>query len=326
MISAIRSLFRYRALVSSLVSRELKARYRGSVLGFLWSFVNPLLLLLTYTLVFTVILPNKQPDIQPFFLFLFCGILPWTWFQASLAESAGVLIGSANLIKKVLFPAEVLPTVCVLANLAHFLLGLPILLAVLAFEGKLRWTALLLPLPLLVQLVLTLGMALFLSALTVHFRDIQNILRHVLHLWFFATPVLYSYARSPRGRRCGAAAAQPDDARARHLPADAVPRQRRPLARAAASRSRSALVAFARGRVPLRPPARHAGGGSVTRAGDRREGRHQALPALRAQEPAAHAQERAAHGQRARGPQPEETFTALEDVSFEVPPGLDVRA
>ncbi len=192
-------LVRYRALVESLVTRELKARYRGSVLGFLWSFVNPLLLLLTYTLVFTVILPNRQPDIQPFFLFLFCGILPWTWFQASLAESAGVLLASANLIKKVLFPAEVLPTVCVLANLAHFLLGLPILLLFLAWQGRLAWTALLLPLPILVQLVLTLGMALFLSALTVHFRDIQNILHHALHLWFFATPVIYSYAAIAEG-------------------------------------------------------------------------------------------------------------------------------
>ena len=199
MIAAIRSLVRYRALVESLVSRELKARYRGSVLGFVWSFVNPLLLLLTYTLVFTVILPNRQPDIQPFFLFLFCGILPWTWFQASLSESSGVLIASANLIKKVLFPAEVLPTVCVLANLAHFLLGLPILLLFLAWQGKLAWTAVLLPLPILVQLVLTLGLSLFLSALTVHFRDIQNILSHVLHLWFFATPVIYSYAAIAEG-------------------------------------------------------------------------------------------------------------------------------
>jgi ABC-type polysaccharide/polyol phosphate export permease len=198
-IAAIRSLLRHLPLVESLVSRELKARYRGSVLGFVWSFVNPLLLLLTYTLVFTVILPNRQPDIQPFFLFLFCGILPWTWFQAALAESSGVLIASANLIKKVLFPAEVLPTVCVLANLAHFLLGLPILLVFLAFERKLAWTALLLPLPILVQLVLTLGLALFLAALTVHFRDIQSILSHVLHLWFFATPVIYSYAQIAEG-------------------------------------------------------------------------------------------------------------------------------
>ena len=199
MIAAIRSLLRHRPLVESLVSRELKARYRGSVLGFLWSFVNPLLLLLTYTLVFTVILPNRQPDIQPFFLFLFCGILPWTWFQASLSESSSVLIASANLIKKVLFPAEVLPSVCVLANLAHFLLGLPILLLFLAWQGKLAWTAVLLPLPILVQLVLTLGLSLFLSALTVHFRDIQNILSHALHLWFFATPVIYSYAAIAEG-------------------------------------------------------------------------------------------------------------------------------
>ena len=199
MIAAVLSLVRYRALVRSLVSRELKARYRGSVLGFLWSFVNPLLLLLTYTLVFSVILPNRQPDIQPYFLFLFCGILPWTWFSASLAESSGVIIASGNLIKKVLFPAEVLPTVSVLANLVHFLLGLPILLAFLAWKGHLAWTALLIPLPMLVQLVLTVGLALLLSALTVHFRDLQNILTHVLHLWFFATPVIYSYAAIGEG-------------------------------------------------------------------------------------------------------------------------------
>jgi len=199
MIAAVLSLVRYRALVRSLVSRELKARYRGSVLGFLWSFVNPLLLLLTYTLVFSVILPNRQPDIQPYFLFLFCGILPWTWFSASLAESSGVIIASGNLIKKVLFPAEVLPTVSVLANLVHFLLGLPILFAFLAWKGHLAWTALLIPLPMLVQLVLTVGLALLLSALTVHFRDLQNILTHVLHLWFFATPVIYSYAAIGEG-------------------------------------------------------------------------------------------------------------------------------
>jgi ABC-type polysaccharide/polyol phosphate export permease len=193
--TAIRTLVRYRPLIQSLVSRELKARYRGSVLGFLWSFVNPLLLLATYGLVFTYMLPvRKSPAVEPYFLFLFCGILPWTWFSACLAESAGVLISSGNLIKKVLFPAEVLPTVTVLANLAHFLLGLPILLAFLVWKGKLAWTAVLLPLPILVQLVLSLGLALFLSALTVHFRDLQSILGHILHLWFFATPILYDYA------------------------------------------------------------------------------------------------------------------------------------
>ena len=202
MLRQASNLFRYRLLISSLVGRELKARYRGSVLGFFWSFINPLLLLLTYGLVFTYMLPvARSPATEPYFLFLFCGILPWTWFSASLLESAGVLIAGGNLIKKVLFPAEVLPVVTVLANLAHFLLGLPILIVFLLWKGHLRWSALLLPVPLLVQLLLTLGLALLVSALTVHFRDIQNILSHVLHLWFFATPVLYPYTQAGGGMR-----------------------------------------------------------------------------------------------------------------------------
>jgi ABC-type polysaccharide/polyol phosphate export permease len=192
MLAQLRTLFRYRLLIQSLVGRELKARYRGSVLGFLWSFVNPLLLLLTYVVVFTLVLPGKHsPAMEPFALFFFCGILPWTWFSSSLLESAGVLIAGGNLIKKVLFPAEVLPVVTVFANLAHFSLGLPILLIFLVYYERLRPEALLLPLPVLVQLVFTLGLALGLSALTVHFRDIQNILGHLLHLMFFASPVLY---------------------------------------------------------------------------------------------------------------------------------------
>jgi ABC-type polysaccharide/polyol phosphate export permease len=193
-IAQARTLVRYRLLIQSLVGRELKARYRGSVLGFFWSFVNPLLQLLTYGLVFTVILPvSHPPEMEPYLLFFFCGILPWTWFQSSLAEAAGVLISGGNLIKKVLFPAEILPVVTVFTNLSHFVLGLPVLLVFLLWYGRLGPSALLLPLPMLVQLVLTIGLALIVSALTVHFRDIQNILTHLLHLWFFASPVLYYY-------------------------------------------------------------------------------------------------------------------------------------
>src|SRR4029078_5714477 len=107
---------------------DLKARYRGSVLGFLWSFVNPLLLLSIYSFVFAVILPGTHSkEVEPYALFMFCGILPWTWFSSSLSEAAGSLISGGNLIKKVLFPAEVLPLVSVLTNMVHFFLGLPIL-------------------------------------------------------------------------------------------------------------------------------------------------------------------------------------------------------
>src|SRR5688572_25245977 len=175
MIAQVRQIYRYHPLIRSLVSRDLKARYRGSVLGFFWSFINPLLLLITYGLVFTYVLPARHTAaMEPYLLFFACGILPWTWFQSSLAEASGVLIAGGNLIKKVLFPAEVLPVVTVFANLAQMLLALPILALFLLYQGRLSVGALWVVLPILVQLVFTLGFALLLSALTVHFRDIQS--------------------------------------------------------------------------------------------------------------------------------------------------------
>src|SRR6201990_2922341 len=128
MLHTLDKLPRYRGLIQSLVARELKARYRGSVLGFFWSFINPLLLLLVYSFVFSYVMPAAHdPRIEPYALFMFCGILPWPCFSSSLAESAGVLISGGNLIKKVLFPAEILPIVTVLANMVNFFLGLLIL-------------------------------------------------------------------------------------------------------------------------------------------------------------------------------------------------------
>jgi lipopolysaccharide transport system permease protein len=189
------TLLRYRGLIQSLVTRELKARYRGSVLGFVWSFVNPLLLLSIYSFVFDTIMPNKDPRTRPYALFMFCGLLPWTWFSASLTEATSSLITGGNLIKKVLFPAEVLPIVSVLANMVHFALGLVILAAfMIGFRhypnvASLPWF----PVVVLVQLIFTLGLALALSALTVHFRDIRDLLTNVLMLWFFATPIIYPY-------------------------------------------------------------------------------------------------------------------------------------
>jgi ABC-type polysaccharide/polyol phosphate export permease len=193
---------RYRGLIQSLVARELKARYRGSMLGFFWSFVNPLMMLVIYSVVFSIFLPNRTEGVQPYALFLFCGLLPWTWFSTSLNESAGVLISGGNLIKKVLFPAEVLPIVSVLANMVQFLLGLPILAIFMAYyaflspaheivlhAGELVWF----PVIVAVQLVFTLGLALLLAAVTVHFRDVRDILSNLLTFWFFATPIIYPW-------------------------------------------------------------------------------------------------------------------------------------
>src|SRR3979411_2482715 len=105
MLNNLRRLFRYRGLISSLVARELKARYRGSALGFFWSFINPLMLLSIYSFVFKVILPGTHSnEVEPFALFMFCGILPWTWFTSSLYESAGSLISGGTPTTKRLVP------------------------------------------------------------------------------------------------------------------------------------------------------------------------------------------------------------------------------
>jgi ABC-type polysaccharide/polyol phosphate export permease len=188
-------LVRYRGLIQGLVARELKARYRGSVLGFFWSFINPLILLTIYSVVFATFLPNRSPLIEPYGLFLFCGILPWTWFASSLTEASTSLVAGANLIRKVMFPAEVLPLVTVLSNMVHFLLGLPILAGFLFYfehmpdPADLAWF----PVVVLIQLVFTAGLALLLAALTTFFRDIRDLLSHVLTFWFFATPIIYPW-------------------------------------------------------------------------------------------------------------------------------------
>lgn len=197
MLTNLWRLFGYRVLIQTLVARELKARYRGSVLGFFWSFANPLLLLLVYTFVFSVVLPARFEGIDDnYALFLFCGLLPWTWFSAALTESSNALLANGNLIKKVLFPAEVLPVVAVLANMVHFFLALPILVGALALFSSAEvgvTDVLWFPVVVAVQFVLTLGLGLLLAALTVHFRDVKDLLANVLTLWFFATPILYPW-------------------------------------------------------------------------------------------------------------------------------------
>jgi lipopolysaccharide transport system permease protein len=196
LLKNLKGLYKYRVLIQNLVSRELKARYRGTVLGFLWSFFNPLLLMIVYTLVFGFIIRPRDPAFQgdPFLyaLFLFCGVLPWTWFSSSSLESANVLMIQGNLIKKILFPAEILPIVVVTSNFVHFVFGLPILfIFALIMLKKFTVYILFLPLVILVQFVFSLGFAFLVSSLTVHFRDIKDILANLLTFWFFASPIIY---------------------------------------------------------------------------------------------------------------------------------------
>ncbi|MFZ2055258.1 MAG: ABC transporter permease [Candidatus Aminicenantales bacterium] len=192
----LRELYKYRVLIQNLVVRELKARYRGTVLGFLWSFFNPLLLMIVYTAVFGLIINPRDPAFESnpmiYALYLFCGILPWQWFASSTLESANVLMINGNLIKKILFPAEILPVVTVTSNMINFFFGLPIVLLFIPLMGRsLTPYVLLLPVVVFVQYVFSLGFNLMISSLTVHFRDIKDILSNWLTFWFFATPIIY---------------------------------------------------------------------------------------------------------------------------------------
>jgi lipopolysaccharide transport system permease protein len=185
----LRELWQYRALLWNLTQRELKARYRGSALGFLWTFVNPLLLMAVYGLVFGVIQKNSIPH---YIYFIFVGLLPWLWFSSSVGSGASTISDRRDLLTKVRFPAQVLPATVVGTNLVNYLLSLPLMVGLGGAVGI--WPdvhALAFPLVLLVQLVFTLAVTFVVSALNVRFRDLQHIVANVLTLWFFLTPVLY---------------------------------------------------------------------------------------------------------------------------------------
>ena len=195
MIAHAAELYRFRALIWTLVLRELRARYRGSLLGFLWSFLNPLLLMLVYVLVFSVYL---RVPMHGYAVFLFSGLLPWLWFSSSLGHAAGVIVGSGALVKRILFPAEILPLVSVLSNMVNMLLSLPLLFAfLLVFGIRPGPTLLFLPVLLGLQLSLTAGLALALAAVNVHLRDVEQILANVLVLLFFLSPILYPVSTVP---------------------------------------------------------------------------------------------------------------------------------
>ena len=200
MLKNLAGLWRHRALVGVLVSRELKARYRGSVLGFFWSLLNPLLMLAVYSIVFAFIFPGRSASTSPYALFLFTGLLPWNWLAGGLTDAASSLTTHGALLKKILFPAEVLPLVAVLAQGIHFILALPVLGAGLALGAAgvlgpavpVGWPILQAVPLFLLEGVFVAGVGLLLAALTVHFRDVKDILATGLSLWVFATPVLYA--------------------------------------------------------------------------------------------------------------------------------------
>ncbi|MEP6994267.1 MAG: ABC transporter permease [Acidobacteriota bacterium] len=197
----LRRAFQQRALVLALVRRELSARYRGGALGFLWSFLNPLLLLLVYTTVFRFVF-SPRADVRPYALFLFGGVLVWGFASSALLDSVETFRANGSLLRKTTVAPEVFPAAAVGARLAHLLLALPVLgaaIAIAALWGKVRLSSALLEFPIVLALMVlaVFGASLACSALAVHFGDVRDIVANLLTLGFFVTPILYPVEAVP---------------------------------------------------------------------------------------------------------------------------------
>jgi ABC-2 type transport system permease protein len=189
----VRDLLRYRELLVNLVRKELRVKYKNSVLGFFWSMLNPALYLVIFWIVFTKFLGASIPS---FPIYLLSGLLAWNLWSGSLGGAVASLIGNASLVTKVYFPREILPLATIGANLMNFFFQFVVLLgALIVFRYNVGVDALLLvPSALAVELVMLVGASLFVSVLNVYFRDVQHLLELVLLAWFWMTPIVYQPA------------------------------------------------------------------------------------------------------------------------------------
>lgn len=195
-MKTINEILEYREMIFSLVHRDLRGRYKGSVLGFLWSFLNPLLQLAVYTVVFSIIM---RAGIQKYYLFLFVALVPWGFFSASLVSGSTCVLFQKDLVQKIYFPRQVLPLAFTIAQFINMLLSfIVIFIAIIIFGDGFNIVALFfLPFVMLVEFLLALGVTFITSAITVYFRDLEYVLGIITMAWQFLSPVIYSVQQIP---------------------------------------------------------------------------------------------------------------------------------
>jgi ABC-2 type transport system permease protein len=186
----IKELYKYRELLKTNVKKEIRGKYKGSFLGVLWSFVNPLLMTLVYALVFPFILKNGQ---EHYVTFLIIGILPWNWFTTVLCQGSNTIVVNGGIVKKVYFPREILPISIVTSGLVNFLISCLIICIFLIFSGiGFSWYIVFMPLIIVIQYILSLGLIFITSSIDVYVRDAEYIVNFIVQMLFYATPILYS--------------------------------------------------------------------------------------------------------------------------------------
>lgn len=190
MISIIKELYEYREMIFSLVHKELRGKYKGSMLGFLWSLLIPLFQLMIYTIVFSIFM---KAGIEKFYIFLFVALIPWLFFSSCISGGSISIVQQKNLVQKIYFPRMVLPVSATISYFVNMLLCFIIVFAALFISGigieiRVLWY---LPIIMLIEFMMGLGVALLSSALTVYFRDLEYILSIVIMAWMYMTPILY---------------------------------------------------------------------------------------------------------------------------------------
>lgn len=189
MINRVKEIYEYRDMIYSLVKRELRGRYQKSVLGMLWTLLNPFFQILIYTFVFTVIFPSS---IENYYIYLMTGMIPWTFFSEALGQGAGTIVSNADMTKKIYFPREVLTIASVTAKFVNMLLAFVVIFVFLLTSPlKFSYHILLLPLVMIFEYFIALGFTLFFSAITVYLRDMEYIVGVLLMAWIWATPIMY---------------------------------------------------------------------------------------------------------------------------------------
>ncbi|MDJ0753733.1 MAG: ABC transporter permease [Ardenticatenaceae bacterium] len=189
-IYRLRELYHYRFLLINLVRRDLKVRYKGSALGVLWTILNPLFMMLVFTVIFQVAF--GRGDIRQYSVFFLVGLIPWQFFSGAVVTGTNSITSSASILRKVYFPREMLPISAVLSHLVNFGYAFIVLVVFLYFSGlgitvHAGW----LPLLLITQILFSMGLVLFLSALNVYYRDVLMIMDVLMLAWFFLTPIMY---------------------------------------------------------------------------------------------------------------------------------------
>ena len=189
MIQNLLTLFRYSELIKTLVSRDLQVRYKKSILGYAWTWLDPLMTMFVFILVFDIILSIK---VEHFPVYLLTGLIPWIFFSNSIGGSLNSISGNAPLIKRVYYPREIFPITITLGSLVNMFLSLLVLIPIiLIYRIEINFNVLFLPISIIFLFFITLGVTLFFSCLNVFFRDISYVVPFIIRLWFYLTPIFY---------------------------------------------------------------------------------------------------------------------------------------